>query len=149
MAETTTTNTEVKTEKKGVQKYRITPEVEEYLVKIEKNLAFAKEKQCEKEFEEGGKYYAAFTKLVREAAILAGTQLRGAMQATLPAPERRPEFKAVVEKLQANALNKGFKDICEAFAKADVEAIKAVYRKIYSDYCDAYAAQVMPIKEVA
>ncbi len=144
MADTKTTPAKTE-EKKG---YRITKEVEEYLVKIEKNLAFAKENKCEDEFKEGGKYYGAFMRLIKEAAVCAGTQLRDAMQATLPAPERRPEFKEVVKKLQATALNNGFKDLCNAFSTADEKEIRTVYRQIYGNYCDAYSKQVMPIKDL-
>lgn len=130
------------------KKYRVTPEVDEMLEKIEKNLEFGKKNNCEQEFKEGGKYYKAFYALVRDAAILGGNQLRSAMQSTLPAPERRPEMKTTVEKLQTTALNNGFKELIAAFSTADAETIKSVYRKIYSNYCEAYSAQVMPIKDL-
>ena len=130
------------------KKVRITPEVDVQLEKIEKNINFGKENNCEADFQEGGKYYGAFMKLVRETAILAGTQLREAMEKTLPSPERRPEFKATVKKLQANALNNGFEALKDAFSKADVDQIKKVYKEIFASYCDAYSAEVMPIKDL-
>lgn len=43
-------------------------EIKELIEKINKNLSFGKENNCLSEFEEGGKYFGSFNKLVKDTA---------------------------------------------------------------------------------